>query len=174
MSKKVLIISASPRKGGNSDVLCDQFLLGAKEAGHEVEIMHVGKMKINGCLACEYCHGKGEGKCVQKDDMEKVMPAYKEADMVVYASPIYYFDVSAQLSAATQRVYAIGKPAKAKKAALLLSSASPNPFSGAIASYKDMIAFMGLEDAGIITAAGEENGSEAKLAEIRDFAKALV
>ncbi len=170
---KIAVLNGSPRVG-NTAAMVNAFAEGAKEAGHEVEILHVGKMKINGCLACEYCHGKGEGKCVQKDDMEKVMPAYKEADMVVYASPIYYFDVSAQLSAATQRVYAIGKPAKAKKAALLLSSASPNPFSGAIASYKDMIAFMGLEDVGIITAAGEENGSEAKLAEIRAFAKALV
>ena len=90
------------------------------------------------------------GTCVQMDDMEKVMPAYKEADMVVYASPIYYFGMTAQISAA-----------------------SPNPFSGAIATYKDMTAYMGLEDAGIITAVGEENGSEAKLAEIRAFAKGL-
>ena len=153
--------------------MVDAFAEGAKEAGHEVEILHVGKMKIAGCKGCEYCHGKGEGTCVQKDDMDKVMPAYLEADMVVYASPIYYFDVTAQLSAATQRVYAIGKPAKATKAALLLSAGSPNPFAGAIASYKDMLAYMGLEDTGIITAAGEENGSEAKLAEVRDFAKAL-
>jgi multimeric flavodoxin WrbA len=169
---KIAILNGSP-KIGNTAAMISAFAEGAKEAGHEVEILHVGKMKINGCLACEYCHGKGEGKCVQKDDMEKVMPAYKEADMIVYASPIYYFGMSAQLSAAIQRVYAIGKPAKAKKAALLLSSASPAPYSGAIATYKDMVAFMGLEDAGIITAAGEENGSEAKLDEIRAFAKAL-
>ena len=101
------------------------------------------------------------------------MPAYRDSDMLVFASPIYYFDVTAQLSAAIQRVYAIGKPAKATRAALLLSSASPNPFEGAIATYKTMLGFMGLEDAGIITAAGDENGSEAKLTEIRDFAKAL-
>lgn len=169
---KIAILNGSP-KIGNTAAMISAFAEGAKEAGHEVEILHVGKMKINGCLACEYCHGKGEGKCVQKDDMEKVMPAYKEADMIVYASPIYYFGMSAQLSAAIQRVYAIGKPAKAKKAALLLSSASPAPYSGAIATYKDMVAFMGLEDAGIITAAGEENGSEAKLDEIRAFAKSL-
>ena len=93
--------------------------------------------------------------------------------MVVFASPIYYFDVTAQLSAAIQRVYAIGKPPKATKAALLLSSASPNPYNGAIGTYKDMVSFMGLEDAGVLTAAGEENGSEAKLEEIRAFAKNL-
>ena len=169
---KITILNGSP-KIGNTAAMATAFCEGAEAAGHEVEILHVGKMKIAGCLGCEYCHTKGEGKCVQKDDMEKVMPAYLDSDMIVYASPIYYFDVTAQLSAAIQRVYAIGKPAKAKKAALLLSSASPNPFEGAIATYKTMLGFMGLEDAGIITAAGEENKSEAKLAEIRAFAKAL-
>lgn len=169
---KIAVLNGSP-KVGNTAAMVDAFAKGAREAGHEVEILHVGRMKINGCLACEYCHGKGEGKCVQKDDMEKVMPAYKEADMVVYASPIYYFDMTAQISAAIQRVYAIGKPAKASKAALLLSAASPNPYDGAIATYKSMLAFMGIEDTGIITASGEENGSDAKLEEIYAFAKGL-
>ena len=169
---KITILNGSPRKQ-NTAAMVDAFVEGAKAAGNEVEVLQVGKMKIGGCLACEYCHGKGEGKCIQKDDMEKVMPAYKDCDMIVFASPIYYFDVTAQLSAAIQRVYAIGKPTKATKAALLLSSASPNPFEGAIATYKTMIGYMGLEDAGIITAAGEENGSEAKLDEIRAFARAL-
>lgn len=169
---KIAILNGSPRKA-NTAGLVDAFAEGAKEAGHEVEILHVGRMKINGCLGCEYCHGKGQGSCVQKDDMEKVMPAYKEADMIVYASPIYYFDMTAQISAAIQRVYAIGKPAKATKSALLLSSASPNPYDGAIATYKAMLAFTGVEDAGIFTAAGDENTSEEKLAEIRAFAKAL-
>lgn len=169
---KIAVLNGSP-KVGNTAAMINAFAEGAREARHEVEILHVGKMKINGCLACEYCHGKGEGKCIQKDDMEKVMPAYKEADMVVYASPIYYFGMTAQITAAIQRVYAIGKPAKAVKSALLLSSGSPNPYEGAIATYKGMLAFTGIEDAGIITAAGEENGSEAKLSEIRAFAKAL-
>ena len=169
---KVAILNGSPRIG-NTAAMVNAFAEGAKEAGHEVDILHVGKMKIGGCLACEYCHSKGEGKCVQKDDMEKVMPAYKEADMIVYASPIYYFAMTAQLSAAIQRMYAIGKPAKATKTALLLSSASPNPFDSAIAAYKATAALSGMENLGIITAAGDENGSEVKMAEIRNFAKAL-
>ena len=169
---KITILNGSPRKQ-NTAAMVEAFAEGAKAAGHEVETIQVGKLKINGCLACEYCHGKGEGKCVQKDDMEKVMPAYMDCDMIVFASPIYYFDMTAQLSAAIQRVYAIGKPPKATKAALLLSSASPNPFEGAIATYKNMLAFMGIEDKGIITAADDENGSEAKLAKICEFAKAL-
>ncbi|MBQ9290627.1 MAG: flavodoxin family protein [Clostridia bacterium] len=169
---KIAVLNGSPRVG-NTAAMVNAFAEGAREAGHEVEILHVGKMKINGCLACEYCHGKGKGTCIQKDDMAKVMPAYKEADMIVFASPIYYFGMTAQLTSAIQRVYAIGKPASASKAALLLSAASPTPFTGAMDTYKDMLAFMGIENAGIITAAGEENGSEAKFSEIRAFAKAL-
>ncbi len=169
---KIAILNGSPRKA-NTTAMVDAFAEGAKEAGHEVEILHVGKMKIGGCLGCEYCHGKGEGACIQKDDMDKVMPAYLEADMIVYASPVYYFAMTAQLFAAMQRVYAIGKPAKATKAALLLSSGSPASYEGSITTYKTAVGYMGLEDQGIITAAGEENGSKAKLAEVRDFAKAL-
>ena len=136
-------------------------------------MLHVGKMKIAGCLGCEYCHTKGAGKCVQRDDLDKVMPAYQEADLIVYASPVYYFDGTAQLSAAMQRVYAIGKPARAKKAVLLLSSGSPNTGTGAVTIYQIMLGYMGIENAGVLTAAGEENGSEQKLTEIYNFAKSL-
>lgn len=169
---KITIFNGSPRKE-NTLAMAEAFAEGAKAAGHEVEILHVGKMKIAGCLGCEYCHTNGEGKCVQKDDMEKVMPAYMDSDMVVFASPIYYFGMTAQITAAIQRVYCIGKPAKAKKAALLLSSASPNPYDGAIGTFKGICAFTGIENCGIFTAAGDENKSEAKLEEIRAFAKQL-
>ncbi len=169
---KIAVLNGSPRKQ-NTSAMIEAFKEGAEKAGHEVEIIHVGKMKIGGCLACEYCHTKGEGKCIQKDDMEKVMPAYLEADMIVYATPVYYFDMTAQLAAAMQRVYAIGKPAKAKKAAMLISSGSPDTGAGAVVTYQNMLKFMGIEDAGVITAAGEENCSEAKLAEIKAFAENL-
>ncbi len=169
---KIAILNGSPRKE-NTAAMADAFAEGAREAGHEVEILQVGKMKINGCLGCEYCHTKGEGKCVQKDDMEKVIPAYLDADMVVFATPIYYFDMTAQLAAAIQRVYCIGKPAKATKAAMLISSGTPGAGEGAIVSYKNMLAFMGIEDAGVCALAGEENQSEEKLAEIRAWAKSL-
>ena len=105
--------------------------------------------------------------------MAKVMPAYLESDMIVYAAPIYYFGMSAQMMAAMQRVYCIGKPAKATKAALLLSSVSPGVYDGAIATYKAMTSYVGLQDMGIVTAAGEENGSEAKMAEIAALVKSL-
>ena len=168
---KIAILNGSPRKQ-NTEAMVNAFAEGAKEAGHEVEILHVGKMKIAGCLGCEYCHGKGEGKCIQKDDMEKVLPAYLDSDMIVFASPLYYATLTAQLEAAIQRVYCIGKPAKATKAALLLSSAS-GAYDAAIARYQAYTGFTGIEDMGVCTATGEENKSEAKLAEIRAFAKGL-
>ena len=168
---KISIFNGSPRKE-NTAAMIEAFREGAEEAGHEVEVLHVGKMKINGCLACEYCHTKGEGKCIQKDDLEKIMPAYLESDMVVFASPIYYFAPTAQLEAAWQRVYCIGKPAKATKAALLLSSGS-GAYDAAIAQYKAFTGYVGIQDMGVCTATGDENKSETKLAEIKAFAKTL-
>ncbi len=169
---KIAVFNGSPRKE-NTFALAEAFCKAAETAGHEVEMYHVGQMKIAGCLACEYCHTKGEGSCVQKDDLEKIMPAYKEADMIVFASPIYYFGMSAQMEAAIQRVYCIGKPARAKKAALLLSSGSDGVYDGAVAQFKAYMNYAGIECAGIITAHGDENKTEAKFNEVRDFAKSL-
>ena len=169
---KIAILNGSPRKQ-NTSAMVQAFIEGAQAAGHEVEELQVGKMKIAGCLACEYCHTKGEGACIQKDDLEKILPAYKEADIIVFASPIYYFTMTAQMEAAIQRVYCIGKPLKAKKAALLLSSGSPDVYDGAIAQFKAYMGYAGIENVGVITAAGAENRSEAKLNEVREFAKTL-
>ena len=169
---KIAVFNGSPRKA-NTAAMVQAFCEGAQAAGHEVETYHVGKMKIEGCHGCEYCHTKGEGKCVLKDDLEKILPAYKEADMIVFASPIYYFTMTAQIEAAIQRVYCIGKPLKAQKAALLLSSASPGVFDASVAQFKAYCGFTKIEEAGIITAYGDENQSDEKLNEIRKFAKAL-
>ena len=169
---KIAVLNGSPRKANTSSMVA-AFIEGAEEAGHEVEEYQVGRMKIAGCLGCEYCHTKGEGACIQKDDLEKIMPAYQEADMIVFASPIYYFCMTAQMEAAIQRVYCIGKPVAAKKATLLLSSGSPAVYDAAMAQIAGYCAYANMEFVGTITANGEENGSEAKLAEVKEFAKAL-
>ena len=95
MSKKVLIISASPRKGGNSDSLCDQFSLGAKEAGHNVEKIRLQDHKINYCLGCGVCNNTH--KCVQKDDMASLLDKMVEADVIVLATPVYFYTMDGQL-----------------------------------------------------------------------------
>ncbi len=169
---KIAVFNGSPRKE-NTYAMIRAFREGAEAAGHKVEEYHVGKMKIAGCLGCMYCKTKGEGVCVQKDDLEKIMPAYKEADVIVFASPIYYFTMTAQIEAAIQRVFCIGKPAKAAKVALLLSSGSPGVYDSAIAQIKAYAAYTGIAYAGAVTANGEENKSEAKFSEIREFAKSL-
>ncbi len=169
---KIAVFNGSPREG-TTTAMVQAFREGAEAAGHVVEVYQVGRMKIAGCLGCEYCHTKGEGACVQKDDLAKILPAYKEADMVVFASPIYYFTMTAQMEAAIQRVYCIGKPLNAKKAALLLTSGSPGVYDAAIAQFNAYMGYAGIEAAGVITSNGDENGSEAKLDEVREFAKAL-
>ena len=169
---KITVLNGSPRKM-NTSFMVDAFREGAEAAGHTVEEVQVGKMKIAGCLGCEYCHGKGEGQCVQKDDWEKVRPALDDCDMIVFASPIYYFTMTAQIQAAIQRLYCIMQFPKATKAAMLLSSMSPDVYDGAIGEYNGILNFMGIEDTGVITAKDPENGSDELRAQIVDFASKL-
>lgn len=166
----ILILNGSPRANGNTAAMVEAFKEGAESTGHQVTVFTPGRMKINGCLACEYCHTKGNGACIQNDDMQKIYPALKEAEMIVFASPVYYFSMSAQLQSAIHRFYCINNPPKAIKAALLLSSESPGVYTGSIAEYKDILDYCGIQDTGIITACGDQNKSPAKLVEIRNFA----
>ena len=170
---KILILNGSPHLDGATSDMVNAFAEGAREAGHEVVSVNVAHKNIKGCMACEYCRNREKGVCVQKDDMQAIYPEILSADMVVFASPIYYFTMTAQMEAAIQRVYCIGKPLKAKKAALLLSSGSDGVYDAAIAQFKGYMGYAGIKAAGIITAYGDENKSEAKLGEIREFAKGL-
>ena len=103
---KVVILNGSPHPNGNTKAMVEAFTRGAKSAGHEVVECPVGSMNIKGCLGCEYCHTKGEGKCVQRDDMDKVYPELASADAVVFASPVHYFMISGQLQSVIARFYA--------------------------------------------------------------------
>lgn len=101
MSKKVLIISSTPRQNGNSKVLCVAFKKGAIEFGHEVELISLSENKINFCIACYAC--RNTKKCFQNDDMNKTLDKMVEADVLVFATPIYYYDICAQLKAFIDR-----------------------------------------------------------------------
>ena len=106
MSKKVLILSGSPRKGGNSDMLCNEFMRGAQEAGNEVEKIRVSEKKIGFCSACYYCVQSG-GICAKKDDMAEVLQKMIDADVIVLSSPVYFYSIDAQLKAVIDRTYAL-------------------------------------------------------------------
>lgn len=101
MSKKVLILSGSPRKGGNSDLLCDEFARGAEKAGHLVEKIHVQDLKIGGCLACYGC--RGTHVCVQKDDMAQILEKMIAADVIVLATPVYFYSLDGQMKTMIDR-----------------------------------------------------------------------
>ena len=165
---KIVVLNGSPHPNGNTKALIDAFSKGAESAGHEVVECRVGTMKINGCLGCEYCHNKGEGKCVQRDDMDMVYPELAAADMIVLASPVHYFGFSAQLQAVICRFYAQFKP-KAEKYALILSSGSPDVYAGAEAQYRGMLAFFKAEDLGIKEVYGENNRKAGVLADLEAF-----
>lgn len=105
MQKKVLIISASPRRGGNSDILCDQFAFGAQQSGHQVEKVFVRDKKINYCIGCYTCL-KTKGVCVYKDDMSELLQKIIDADVLVLASPVYFNTINAQLKTVIDRMMA--------------------------------------------------------------------
>jgi Multimeric flavodoxin WrbA len=171
---KILVLNGSPRPEGNTAAMVKAFAEGAEESGHMVTIVDVCRKKIAGCLACEYCHTKGNGKCVQKDDMQEIYPVLQEADMIVLASPIYYHSFTGQLQCAINRIYALDKPANLKKAALIMSSGSNHVYCGAIYEYQNsFLNYLKLEDMGIFSAYGEENKSEEKLEELREFGRKL-
>lgn len=101
MSKNVLIISASPRKGGNSDTLCDQFMKGAKETGNQVDKIRLAELDIAYCSACYAC--KTKGHCVKQDDMEQVIAKMRNADVIVLATPVYFYTMCAQMKTMIDR-----------------------------------------------------------------------
>ena len=101
MSKKVLILSGSPRRGGNSDVLCDEFMRGALEGGNEVEKIFLRDKEINFCNGCYGC--RKTGVCVIKDDMAEILEKLHWADVIVMASPVYFYSVDAQIKTVIDR-----------------------------------------------------------------------
>ncbi|MBR0305169.1 MAG: flavodoxin family protein [Bacteroidales bacterium] len=103
--KNVLILSGSPRAKGNSDLLCDEFLRGAQEAGHNVEKIRVANKKIGFCRACYFCRDNG-GECAFKDDMGEVLDKMLHADVIVMASPVYFYSIDAQMKALIDRTVA--------------------------------------------------------------------
>ncbi len=169
----VLILQGSPRANGNTAWMAEEYRKAAEAAGHKVTLVDVAHKKIAGCLACEYCHGKGNGACIQKDDMQQLYPLYAEAEVLVLAAPIYYFTLSAQMQAAIQRIYPMSKPGKIKKMALLMSSYSAGVYDGATAEYRGICSYWGAQDTGIVTAKLDEQKTDATRDKILALVKAL-
>ena len=171
---KILILNGSPRPNGSTSAIVEAFAEGAEEAGHSVEIIKVGRKKIAGCLGCEYCHTKGNGQCIQKDDEKEVYKALEHAEMLVLASPIYYYSFSAQLQAALHRTYALKVPKKVRKTALLLSSGSPDVYGPAVRQYQlSVVEYYKIEDLGEMTVNEENYKAEDHLVEFKMFGRSV-
>ena len=171
---KILILNGSPHLDGATSDMANAFAEGAREAGHEAVSIPVAHKNIKGCMACEYCRNREKGVCVQKDDMQEIYPQILSADMVVFASPIYYFTLSAQLQAVIHRTYAIDIPQNVKKVALIMSSGSKFVYAAAITEYfQSIVEYWGVENAGIFTANGRQNKSKKKRQELYRFGKSL-
>lgn len=171
--KRILVIQGGGRAAGNTARLAESFAAGAKEAGHQVELVSLAKEKVNGCLGCNACRSGAladkEGVyCVQKDGFNGLVPKILQTDLLVFATPLYYWTISAQLKAFIERFYCLArkreKPlggrheAYPEKDCALLMTAADNrfwSFEQAISYYRfALVNYIGFHDRGILTAGG--------------------
>ncbi len=150
----ITVITGSAHRHGTSALLADKFIEGAKEAGHDVFRFDAAFKDIHDCIGCETCNKKGNG-CVFKDDMEELNPHLLEADVIVFASPIYYYNINAQVKSVIDRFYANNSALQGnKKAALLLTMAdnSTESAAGSEVFFKHYTNYMKWENLGVIAA----------------------
>ena len=159
----ILIISGSPRKGGNTELLAETFAKGAA-AHHHVEIVSVRDYKVNPCLGCNCCF-KTDGICVQKDDMAAIYEKMSQADMLVIVSPVYFYGISSQLKAVIDRFHNPTRDSfHIKKMALLLAGAAalPELFDAILTEYNLCLEFFNIEDAGKVLVRGVKDKGDIK------------
>ena len=152
---KILVLTGSPRKNGNSATLTDYFIKGAKEAGHSVERFDAAFKKVHPCIACNSCGM--DGPCVFKDDFEFVRKHIIDADCVVFATPMYYFGISSQLKTVIDRFYAINGQIHVPKKAVLLMTYANTAASEAVpikSHYEVLLKYLGWTDSGQVIASG--------------------
>lgn len=164
--KKILVVLGGGRPNGNTAQLAAEFIKGAVQAGHRTELLSLNKIQVNGCTGCNACrYGK---PCVQKDDFNAIIPKIKEADLIVFASPLYFWTISSKIKAFIERFYCIaeqeddpplGRYEKypVRDCALLMTSADDYfwTFRQAVSYYDlTMINYIGFHDKGTLLAGG--------------------
>lgn len=181
MGKKIIILNGSPRKKGNTTALTAEFVNGAKEAGNTVTEFYLDEMNISGCKGC-FGGGKNqESPCVQKDDMDKIYPVYKDADIVVLASPLYYWTISGQLKVAFDRLFAVAECdpnyCNPKKESILIMAAEGNDFEESLYWYDRLEKHLGWQSLGKVLCGGVmaigDITDRKELAEARKLGKSI-
>ena len=157
MSKNILVLTGSPRKGGNSELLADAFIQGAMENGHTINKFETAFKSIHGCSACEACWNNGK-VCVFEDDFIELVQFLKVADVLVLCTPVYWFGMTAQIKLAIDRLFTFMNPKcpnklKIKESCLIACAEDSDEkvFDGTIGTYKGIVDYLEWEDRGILT-----------------------
>lgn len=162
MQKKIIILNGSPRKNGNTVALIDAFSKGAESIGNKVTIFNLCDMNIRGCRGCFGGHSSNDHPCVQKDDMNQIYPVIKESDIVVLASPLYYWNFSGQLRTCMDRLFALeendGNLLRGHhRASVLLMSAEGYDFDDVVQYYDHLTEHLNWHNLGHVLSGGNMN-----------------
>jgi multimeric flavodoxin WrbA len=153
---KIVVLQGSPNRAGSTSMLVEEFTRGAESSGHRVTHFDVVSMNINACIGCVSCGY--EGPCVQKDDNQKIREAVLSADMIVFATPLYYYGMTAQLKTVVDRFCAYNSSIHRKhmKSALLAVAWNSDDwtFDALESHYQTIVKYLNLEDCGMVLGRG--------------------
>lgn len=153
---KIIVLMGSPNRKGSTNILVENFLKGAEEAGHSCEVIDVCHMNIHPCTGCVVCGY--EGPCVQKDDVEIIRHKLLVSDMVVFATPLYYYGMTAQLKTVVDRFCAYNSSLNSRhlKSALLTVAWNADgwTFEALVSHYKTLVRYIHFEDKGMVLGYG--------------------
>lgn len=156
--KKIVVLNGSPRRNGNTSALTEAFAKGVRESGHQVTEFFLDGMNLHGCKGCFGGGTNPASPCVQKDDMDKIYPAYKEADIVVLASPLYYWFISGQLKCVFDRLFAVAECnadyQNPRKECALLMAAEGDGFEETLTWYEHLEKHIGWKSIGRVLCGG--------------------
>lgn len=159
MSKNIVILNGSPRRKGNTSMLVKAFTEGAERAGNTATEFFLDSMNIHGCKGCFGGHSGRECPCVQKDDMNKIYPAVRECDVIVFATPLYYWNMSGQIRTAIDRLFALeegdGNLLRGHgRASALLMAAEGHGFEDVVLYYDHLMEHLKWTNLGHVLAGG--------------------
>ncbi len=160
MSKKILVMTSSPRKNGNTAKMAAAFMQGAEQAGHEVFRFDAAFHRINGCTACDACWSTGKA-CVMDDDFNALAELLESCEVLLIATPLYWLGFPAQVKAAIDKLYAYGgsgglRPLAIRESYLFVcgGDAGKEEYQPILQSYRTSAAFLGWKDRGVIQTGG--------------------
>lgn len=160
----IVVLSGSPRKNGNTELLVNSFVEGAR-VHNEVEVVSIREYKVNPCIGCNACRSNSEKKCFQNDDMKIVFDKLSNADILVIASPVYFYGISSQLKAMIDRFHSPERNGIGINGlALLLVGADtiPNLFDSIKSQYQLTLEYFHLKDYGMVLVGGVEEKAAIK------------